>query len=172
VAPYLYRHPLDAVVQHLKYHRLAYLGRHLAAIIAGAAASELAVGDLVTAVPLHWRRQLARGFNQAFEIAQPLARHLGIEQRRTLRRTRATQPQAELSRAHRHLNPTGAFRARGDARVGGRTILLVDDVMTTGATLHAAAAALKAAGARTVVAVVAGRTPPPHYLTEDRWQGS
>ncbi len=172
MAPYLYRQPLDAVVRHLKYHRLAYLGRHLAILIASAAGSELAAADLITAVPLHWRRQLARGFNQAFEIAHPLARFLQLEVRRTLRRTRATRPQAELSRARRRPNPIGAFQARGNARLAGLTVLLVDDVMTTGATLHAAATALKAVGARRVVAVVAGRTPPPRYLGEDRWQAS
>ena len=161
VAAYLYRQPLDAVVQHLKYRRLAYLGRHLAMSIAMEAGDALIDGDLVTAVPLHWRRQLSRGFNQASEIAYPLARSLGIEMRRTLRRTHATRPQSALSRTDRQRNPTGVFSARPNARLAGRTVLLVDDVMTTGATLHAAAAVLKAAGAQRVIGVVAGWTPPP-----------
>jgi ComF family protein len=173
LAPYLYRPPLDSVVRHLKYQRLAYLGRHLAREIATEVGSELAQADLVTPVPLHWRRQLDRGFNQAFEIARPLAQMLGIEARMTLRRRRATRPQAELSQSDRRLNPAGAFRTRPRARPIAGTVLLVDDVMTTGATLEEAAKTLKASGAACVIAVVAGRTPPPNFSPPiRRWQGS
>jgi ComF family protein len=172
VAPYLYREPLDAVIQHLKYNRLAYLGRHLARAIATEAGGELAAGELVTAVPLHWRRHLARGFNQAHAIARPLADLLGIEVRRTLRRSRSTRPQAGLSRDHRRTNPTGAFRPRTGSRLDGRTVLLVDDVATTGATLGAAAESLKSIGAGRVIAVVAGRTPPPTFDRANKAQGT
>ena len=177
VAPYLYRPPLDAVVRHLKYHRLAYLGRHLARAILAENRGRLADAELITAVPLHWRRQLGRGFNLALEIARPLARELGIELRATLHRERATRPQAELPRAARQLNPSGAFRPRRTSRRSCRTVALVDDVMTTGATLEEAARALKRTGVEEVIAVVAGRTPPPGYrhrieAKPSRWQGS
>jgi ComF family protein len=177
VAPYLYRPPLDAVVRHLKYHRLAYLGRHLARAILQENRDRLGDAELITAIPLHWRRQLARGFNQALEIARPLAQELGIELRATLRRERATRPQAELPRAARHLNPSGAFRPRRSSRRPAGTVILVDDVMTTGATLEEAARALKRTGVEEVIAVVAGRTPPPGYRhptepNSHRWQAS
>jgi ComF family protein len=104
--------------------------------------------DLVTAVPLHWRRQWQRGFNQSELLAKAMARARGIPAMKVLRRGSATRAQAGLSNAQRRENVTGAFRAR--RRVNGMRILLIDDVMTTGATAGACARALKKAGAKSV----------------------
>ncbi len=117
--------------------------------------------DLLIPVPLHPRRLRERGFNQAHVIAAEALR-AGILAPRTrldpaaLGRARETPPQTRLSRAERLVNLRGAFEARHD-RVKGRTVLLVDDVMTTGATLEACARALIRAGARRVDAVAVAR---------------
>jgi ComF family protein len=119
--------------------------------------------DVVVPVPLHWRRRLRRGYNQAERIARPLALAIDRPLATALRRRRATPPQSGLGRSERLRSPRRAFGVRPTkattAALVGRTVLLVDDVATTGATLDAAAAALKNAGAAAVIAVVAGRTP-------------
>jgi ComF family protein len=108
-------------------------------------------------VPLHFMRRLQRGFNQAESLAGCLARQLNLPHRsRILRRVRRTRPQSELRRDDRRENVRGAFWARATADLRGSTVLLVDDILTTGATCSEAARALKAAGAaRVVVAVIA-----------------
>jgi ComF family protein len=158
LALWVYREPLDAVVQALKFGRLDYLGRHLAVALDEGLGEDLADFDGVVAVPLHWRRRLARGYNQAERIAHPLAGRLGLPLLPALRRTRPTPPQTSLGKAGRLANLRQAFRVPRPGRVRGLRLLLVDDVATTGATLDAAAAALKRAGAGGVTAVVAGRT--------------
>src|SRR3954469_10491784 len=159
VALWSYRPPLDAVVRGLKFGRLDYLGRHLAAALAAELSPRLAGCDQVVPVPLHWRRRLARGYNEPERIAHPLAAGLGLPCVQALARRRATPPQSLLGREERLANLRKAFRVPRPDRVRGRHVLLVDDVATTGATLHAAAAALKKAGAAAVTALVAGRTP-------------
>jgi ComF family protein len=117
--------------------------------------------DAVTPVPLHWRRQRRRGFNQAELLAHRVARRCGIPMLRTLRRVRPTAAQAGLSNTARRGNVTAAFRCRRDAlrrgRIAGWRLLLVDDVMTTGATAAACAAALKRAGAERVTLATVAR---------------
>lgn len=116
----------------------------------------------VVPIPLHWRRHWSRRYNQAEALAQRLARRLGLPCLRALRRTAATQPLAGLGRTERLEVMHGAFRARGSRRLRGRTVLLVDDVMTSGATCGSAARALKKAGASRVVAVLIGRAEGRH----------
>ncbi len=154
-----YEPPLDRVVHAFKFGRLVYLGDHLARHLAERFAAELVGCEMVAPVPLHWSRQLSRGYNQAEEIARPLARRLQLPLGRCLRRRRPTPPQTRFDRARRVANLRGAFRARGQAGFRGKAVLLVDDVVTTGATLSAAAACLKRGGARQVVALTAGWTP-------------
>jgi ComF family protein len=148
-----YEGTLRAIVHALKYDGRPTLARHLAARMRVAGAEVMAGADLVVPVPLHRSRERVRGFNQARE----LARHLGLPVADALARTRRTASQADLPAAKRHANVRGAFICRADANVNGRTIVLVDDVSTTGATLNACAAPLLAAGATEVRALTAAR---------------
>ncbi len=118
----------------------------------------LAGADLVAPVPLHWTRLARRRFNQSAELARALTRLAGRPDAfapTLLARRRRTPSQEGRTRAGRHANVAGAFAVRGD--VAGRRILLVDDVMTTGATLSACAEALTAAGAAGVDALALTR---------------
>ena len=148
---------LRAILHAFKYHHCPGLASPLAARLAEVAADLLDGADMAVAVPLHWRRRLSRGFNQAALVA----RRLGLPVRRPLRRARHTAPQVSLTAAGRRQNVRGAFRlARWPwtrRQVEGRTIVLVDDVSTTGATLEECARLLKAAGARQVRTVTVAR---------------
>ncbi len=162
LALWTYGPPLDSVVQGLKFRRLDYLGRHLAAVLAAELAPKLeglSPIDRVVPIPLHWRRRLSRGYNQAERIARPLAALLGLPFDPLLSRGRATPPQSLLGRSQRLANLRRAFRVPRPLEIRGLHLLLVDDVATTGATLDAAAETLKRAGAAAVTALVAGRTP-------------
>jgi ComF family protein len=114
-------------------------------------------GDLVVPVPLSHARFRARGHNQADDLARVVAGALDLPRGpRALARARDTRPQSGLARGMRRRNPRGAFRARR-ALVEGRCVLLVDDVVTTGATASACARALRRAGAARVVLAAACR---------------
>lgn len=113
--------------------------------------------EVIVPVPLGRRRQRQRGFNQSGEIARRLARKLGCAHvPRGLQRRRETVPQSGLDLAHREKNLHRAFIGNR-RRLAGRSVLLVDDVLTTGATARAAAEALRSAGARRVMLAVAAR---------------
>jgi ComF family protein len=111
---------------------------------------------VVVPVPLHWWRRWRRGFNQSECLARAVASRLHLRCRRWLRRTRATPMQTALAPSGRRDNVRGAFRATRAADVRGKTVLLIDDVLTTGSTAHEAARALRAAGASRVVVAVLG----------------
>ncbi|MBI5278512.1 MAG: ComF family protein [Burkholderiales bacterium] len=121
----------------------------------------LAQAEVVLPMPLAPRRLAQRGFNQALELARRLAP--GKVDSHLLLRLRETLPQAELAREQRLANVRGAFAMdpMRSAALRGRRAVLVDDVMTSGASLFAAAAALREAGAAQVGAVVLARTPEP-----------
>ena len=113
--------------------------------------------DCVLAVPLHERRLSQRGFNQADLLARELRMKLSLDSARgALVRTRATPPQVGHDRMWRLENVRGAFAWRGPD-LGGRSVMLVDDVATTGATLEACAAALRASGSGPVIGVSVAR---------------
>ena len=118
-------------------------------------------------VPLARSRERARGFNQSALLAQALSSEWGLPVRADLvERARATETQTRLTPGERHRNVSGAFRARADrAALRGLHLVLVDDVVTTGATLNACAAALHAGGARILSFVTFGRAP----AVGDRW---
>ena len=133
----------------------------LAALMAPQLGNIIKPDHLIVPMALHPRRQRERGYNQSVLLARALARHYDMETgERALRRTRYTERQVSLTnRAARRRNVQGAFAA-DPAICAGRTVMLVDDVCTTGATLSAAARALQAAGARQVYAAVLARATP------------
>lgn len=143
-------------VQHaLKYHGRTRAAHALGVVLGGAVRAELRdEPDAVVPVPLSRPRELERGYNQAEVVARGVAEALGVRLHVDgLARTRATQSQARLDAAARRENVDGAFHA--DPALGGSHVLLVDDVLTTGATLAAATAACQAVGADVSVAVLA-----------------
>ena len=109
--------------------------------------------DLVTAVPLHKRERLERGFNQAEKLGQALAKRLNLPYETLLTKITVTAPQKELKAVERTGNLLGVFDVCGE--VNGKTVLLVDDVITTGSTLDECAKMLKIFGAQEVYAVTA-----------------
>ena len=115
--------------------------------------------NLIVPVPLHRFRQWRRGFNQSELLAREIGRAFGVPSREVLRRTRFTPPQVELSREERQQNVKGVFALR-DTKIKfqGATILLIDDVYTTGATLKECAHVLKNAGAKRVFVLTLARS--------------
>ncbi len=153
----LYGGSLQTAIQKFKFQRDSGLALVFSGLLAEAVQAQAWPLDTVVAVPLGAQRLRQRGYNQAALLARPLAARLGCRYpRRALVRVRETRPQVGLSRPERHQNMAGAFAARPE-QVRNRTVLVVDDVMTSGATLDAAARALLAAGARAVYAATLAR---------------
>jgi ComF family protein len=159
-----YEGTLKEIVHALKYSGRHSLARPLAERMCQLGSELLEDVDCVVPVPLHWRREYQRGFNQAREIA----RHVGLPVVDVLVRRRATRAQVELAADRRRANVAGAFGLRHNwfrgCAVRGKTVLLIDDVSTTGATLNACAMVLRDAGASDVYALTAARvvTRRPH----------
>jgi len=151
-----YEGVLRDLIHLFKYARIRPLERPLGEMLASAIPRDRTF-DAVIPVPLHWRRRLQRGFNQSRLLGAAAARRYGVPVVEALRRGRATAAQAGLTNARRRENVAGAFTVKRKEAVAGRTILLVDDVMTTGATASACAAALKRAGARYVALLTLAR---------------
>ncbi|GAA5500636.1 hypothetical protein Dxin01_00358 [Deinococcus xinjiangensis] len=145
-----YKGVLRRSVRALKYGGAREMARPLGQALAAGVPAEWQIAAVV-AVPLHGRRQRERGYNQAELLAQEIAAQLGVPYLSLLTRTRATEQQAKRHASERAGNLKGAFRLSGTLPSG--TVLLVDDVMTTGATLLACKEAL--AGAKLKYAVVA-----------------
>ena len=158
-AAFVYAFPLDRLLPRFKFHRDLAAGRLLVQAMS-VAFRGLPRPDALLPVPLHRARLRSRGYDQALELARPLARALSIPLRADLlRRTRATAPQSRLDAGGRQRNLRGAFTASPGAAALPAHVVLVDDVMTTGATLHAAALALRHAGVARVEAWVCARVP-------------
>jgi ComF family protein len=154
-----YRAPVDTLAVELKFRGRIVMGgvfaRHLSALFEN---SDLPKPDVVVAVPLSRKRLLKRGYNQAWAIAKPLARLLDVPiDPHGVERTVDTAPQSKLDLDTRRRNVGRAFAVRRNVR--GLHVAVVDDVMTSGATLDALARTLKAAGARRVTNFIALRTP-------------
>ncbi len=164
VAPLHYEFPVDAGLKALKFRRKLYYAEAFAGLLIRAASGWQADVDAVLPVPLHWRRRAVRGFNQAEELCRPLAKRLSLPLVRGVVRRRSTPAQSGLSAIERNRNLRGAFVAR--RAPGARHVMIVDDVITTGATARHLALVLRAAGvSRVSVLAVAraarvSRSPP------------
>src|SRR3954465_2426434 len=150
------------LVHALKYGDRLDLAPTMGRWMARAGRELLADADALVPVPLHWRRLWARRFNQSALLAKTIARESGIAiADATLKRVKATAQQVGLSQAERAQNVQGAFRvpAERKAEVAGRRLILIDDVLTSGATSDACARTLLRAGARNARALCCGRAP-------------
>lgn len=166
-AVWAYRFPIDTLIRDFKYGHHLYLGRffaeHLARTLRAAwAATDQRPPQLIVPMPLHANRLRTRGFNQAAEIARHVGRLLDIPCAfDAVRRLHDTPPQASLHRDERWQNLRGAFGCPEPLPGPGSHVLLIDDVLTTGASLSACADVLRHAGAERVDVAVIARTPEP-----------
>jgi ComF family protein len=173
----IYDSPMERILLLLKYDPLVPLAAWFAARIEEVVHAEpaLAEVDWIVPVPLDRHRLRERGYNQAELIARPLARRLGLPLATDLlRRLRSRPPKLKLSRRERWETVRGAFEAFGSGRVDSSRILLLDDVLTSGATLDACARALRTAGAAAVHAVTVARVLPRAELAasgDNPWSG-
>ena len=157
-AAFLYDAPIDRWIPRLKFHGDLPLGGLLAELMAeGLAAATLP--DVIVPIPLHMPRLRERGYNQALELARPVSSRMGVRLNTgLLRRNKRTRAQSELGLEARSANLADAFEVRA-ARKVPKHVVLLDDVMTTGATLQEAAWTLKDAGVERVDAWVCARVP-------------
>jgi competence protein ComFC len=154
----LYKGGLVRAIVMLKFERIEPLGRWFSQRLAEVVRREGITADVVVPVPLHRQRERERGYNQADLIAKPLARQLGLPYRAVLlTRTKPRPDKHILSLEERWESVRGAFATRSGSKVDNLRVLLVDDVMTTGATLDAAARALRGAGAKSVIGLTVAR---------------
>jgi ComF family protein len=148
-APLLYQPPLDLLIKELKFHGRLAVAHLLGKWLGLALQSRCPLPEVIIPVPLHPARLRRRGYNQALELARPVARHLGIPLLfDSVRRVRPTAPQSQLDMQTRHSNVRGAFIV--NRPLAARHLALVDDVMTTGSTLNELARVLRSAGAREI----------------------
>jgi ComF family protein len=151
-----YEGELRELVHLFKYGRVQTLAKPLGRLLALALPREESF-DVIVPMPLHWRKRWQRGFNQSALLAHEMSRRTHIPVKNALRRVRFTATQAGLTNAKRRQNVSGAFRAKRERALDGQRVLLVDDVMTTGATAASCARALKIAGARQVTLLTLAR---------------
>jgi ComF family protein len=150
-----YEGTLRQLIHLFKYDQMRPLAKPLGALMARAIPREQRF-DLIVPMPLHWRKRFSRGYNQSELLAREIARRWGLPVRKIVRRVKPTAPQAGLTNSKRRLNMRGAFATSADLQ--GMRVLLVDDVLTTGATAGACARVLKRAGASHVTVATVART--------------
>jgi predicted amidophosphoribosyltransferase len=177
-----YEGTLRKLIHLFKYEKIHTLAKPLGAFLARVLPREQRF-DVIVPMPLHWWRRWERGFNQSELLAKEIARRWNVPVVRAVQRTKATASQAGLTNAKRRANVAGAFRVRKETKFAqfwkgrplggllrftgffkqspplkGARVLLVDDVITTGASAAACAAALKRAGAKHVAVLAVART--------------
>jgi ComF family protein len=150
---FLFNDPMRGIIHHLKYSARVSLAKPLGPPLRDCLATEGFDAKIVVPVPLHRSRARQRGFNQAELLARQLGLHMDL---RLLKRRKNTPSQTGLSRSQRTLNLSAAFEVRG---VPPETVLVIDDVYTTGSTLHEIAKTLKRAGASKVEVLTVARVP-------------
>jgi ComF family protein len=154
-ARFHYAFPIDSALKKMKFHRQLAYAPAFAELLLPVMQACFSECDAIIPVPLHRWRHVTRGFNQARELAAPLARLADLPMVDTVIRTRATPPQSGLTRTARRKNLQGAFEVCGEWR--GRRPLIIDDVMTTGTTCNQLAKLLLRAGADRVDVLTVAR---------------
>lgn len=150
--------PLREAIHAFKYEGLTALSAPLGELLVEGWRRFHPVGDVIVPVPLHYRRARQRGYNQSAVLARELSRHTGIPMlEKVLVRVRETLPQVDLGAQHRWDNVEGAFECHDTGGIGGRAVLLIDDVCTTGATITACAEALRPHEPASIWALTLGR---------------
>jgi ComF family protein len=154
-----YEGSLRTLVHLFKYDGMQPLAPHFGRMLLQALPREASF-DVIVPMPLHWRKRWQRGFNQSELLAREVARVWRVPVTSAARRKKHTATQAGLTNAQRRENVSGAFEIprRAKAKIRGRHVLLVDDVMTTGATASACARALQRAGAARITLLTLART--------------
>ncbi len=148
---------LRTLIHKFKYEYMRILGKSLAPLLAACYTINQMNAKIIVPVPLHKSRQKFRGYNQSAVLAKTLSGIIGVPvDTTTLFRHRKTKTQMELNATDRQANVAGAFKCASDA-LAGKSVLLIDDVCTTGATLDACASALKKSGVASVSALTLGR---------------
>ena len=163
--------PVRTMIHHLKYHRRWGIGEELATRLLARETVKALLQEtqVLVPVPLHWRRQLTRGYNQAEVIARRLRKACGIPVARPVRRVRNTETQTHMhSLARRTENLREAFALVDGRAVAGKHVAVVDDVWTTGATLQAMARVLKKAKPASLSAIVVATANPRGLERVDR----
>lgn len=146
------------MITSFKYSDRTHLSIVLSQLMSARGHELLSACDVIAPVPLHWRRHLMRRYNQSYLLARQLAQKTGKPvMKRLVRRVRYTSQQTGLSRTEREKNVRGAFKVSARANVKDKAVLLIDDVLTTGATIESCARALKKAGAGKVFVLTAAR---------------
>jgi ComF family protein len=151
-----YSGALRQLIHLFKYAKVSTLADEFGTLLSRALPREQRF-DVLVPMPLHWMRRWHRGFNQSELLARALSRRTGIPVSNAMRRRRSTPPQAGLTNAERRTNVAGAFAVRSRKAVEGKHVLLIDDVLTTGATASACASVLKRAGAKRVSVLTLAR---------------
>ena len=151
-----YEAELRELIHLFKYGRVHTLAKPLGKLLARALPREQSF-DVIIPMPLHWRKRWRRGFNQSELLAREIGPRINTPVVNALRRVKNTPAQAGLTSAKRRLNVSGAFQARRRSAIEGRRVLLIDDVMTTGATAASCGRALQRAGARQVILLTLAR---------------
>lgn len=160
VSPLYYREGVRQAVHRFKFHGRAEYAKVFAPLMAQSVRDNWAeeTFDLVTAVPLHWRRRRARGYDQAQLLAEEVGRLLDVSAQITLKKIRHTPAQSgQADHEARRVNVLGAYGVRKGQDLAGKRVLLVDDVVTSGATLSECARTLRTAGAKEVWCVTLAR---------------
>ncbi|MDJ0916292.1 MAG: ComF family protein [Woeseiaceae bacterium] len=155
IAPLRYDFPVDVALKAVKFRARSYYLPVFAGLLCEASEALPTNVDAVLPMPMHWRRWAMRGFNQAVELARPLAKHLDVPLISSVSRVRHTAFQSGLDTRARRSNLAGAFQLT--KAISAAHVLIVDDVMTTGHSCRSLALTLRRAGVREVSVLVAAR---------------
>lgn len=154
-----YRGMAGTLIRRFKFYNTPELARALGYLLAEKIRQNKISADMIVPVPLHFTRLFNRGYNQSLLLAQIAGKECGIPVRAVLKRKHLRSHQAGRSRTDRHKELAGSMILKDEFDISGKNILLLDDVFTTGATLHAATLALKKGDPASVKVITLARTP-------------